>query len=413
MDLKKAIKHQELKDLMVKKQGNGHHELALEIGLEALQISEEWQIYRDMGCSSLKLGNFEDAIKFFKKQVKLVTKIKDAGGLQNLAAYKNLIDAQCRAKDYQAAMKTCEKIKMFNLNSQNIHDVPLKSLQLRFSEEDMQDKDGTKDQVAANFERYLTYQVSVWICLSKAEIFTALDNPALACHWLDEIKKILCEYQTWITPKWIDVNYVNEKDFEICFGETKFSMDMDKGLTYIFQRKDLASTDFLVSFYYSSFESIRASWLIKTLTDCGPYCTKNEGKCGHPTICKLVHRILTVGIVCLEYMDKYFASSHLDWESLKKLQSNLCCENSSMLKEINKAIFYSPFSEDKVILFINHLIETSLNEDIKKKIIRYKNSMLINSKLQLTMKNLEKYQNFCEEHGINRRKAINLTAYFG
>ena len=81
MDLKKAIKHQELKDLMEKKQQKGHHELALEIGLEALQISEEWQIYRDMGCSSLKLGKFEDqdAFKFFKKQVKLVTKIKDVG----------------------------------------------------------------------------------------------------------------------------------------------------------------------------------------------------------------------------------------------------------------------------------------------------------------------------------------------
>ena len=45
MDLKKAIEQQELKDLMVKKQRNSHRELALEIGLEALQISEEWQIY--------------------------------------------------------------------------------------------------------------------------------------------------------------------------------------------------------------------------------------------------------------------------------------------------------------------------------------------------------------------------------
>ena len=59
MDLKKKMKHQELKDLMVKKQGNGHHELALEIGSEALQILEEWQIYWDMGCSSLKLGTIE------------------------------------------------------------------------------------------------------------------------------------------------------------------------------------------------------------------------------------------------------------------------------------------------------------------------------------------------------------------
>ena len=366
MDLKKAIKHQELKDLMAKKQQKGHHDLALELGLEALQISEEWQIYRDMGFSSLKLGNFEDAIKFFKKQVKLLT---NAGVLENLFAYKNLIDAQCRAKDYQAAMKTCQKVKLYSLYSEDIHDVPLKNLQLRFSKENMQDIVSQK-QVAVKFERYLTYLASVWICLSKAEIFTALDNPTLACHWLAEIKEIHFR----LGPK-----------------------------------------ENLVSFDGTSLESTRASWLVKSITDCGPYCTKNEGKlpCGKPIFCKLVHRILTVGIVCLEYMDKYFASSHLDWESLKKLQSNLCCENSSMLKEINKAIFYSPFSEDKVILFINHLIETSLNEDIKKKIIRYKNSMLINSKLQLTMKNLEKYQNFCEEHGINRRKAINLTAYFG
>ena len=268
-DLKKAIKHQKLKNLMVKKQRNGHHELALEIGLEALQISEEWQIYRDMGCSSLKLGKFEDAIKFFKKQVKLVTKIKNAGVLQNLSAYKNLIDAQCCAKDYQAAMKTCEKIKMFNLNSQNIHDVPLKNLQIRLSKENMQ----SQNQIDMNLERYLTYQVSVWICLSKAEIFTALDNPTLACHWLDEIKKILCEYQTWIAPMQCGYVAANDKDFHICYAETKFSMDMDKGFTYSLQRKDSGPKDIFLSFEGSSLEFTRSSWLVKTLHDCGPYCT--------------------------------------------------------------------------------------------------------------------------------------------
>ena len=359
MDLKKAIKHQELKDLMAKKQQKGHHELALEIGLEALQISEEWQIYRDMGCSSLKLGRFEDAIKFFKKQLKLLVKIKDAGVLQNLSAYKNLIDAQCRAKDYQAAMKTCNKIKMFNLYSQNIHDVHLKNLQSRFTKENMQDL-----SFQIMMERYLTYQVSVWICLSKAEIFTALDNPTLACHWLDEILK---SFQTIWTQ----------------------------------ERMDLGPKELLVaSFQNSSRESTRASWLVKSFSDCGPYCTKNEGKlpCGQPTICKLVQRIHTVRIVCWEnFLDE-------NLESLKMLPS--------ALRDINKAIFYSPFSEDKVMLFINHLIETSLDEDIKKKITMYKNSMLINSKLQLTLKKLENFQNFCEKHGINRRKAINLTAYF-
>ena len=78
MDLKKAIKHQELKDLMVKKLTNGNHELVLDIGLQALKISEDWQIYRDMGCSSLRLKKYKDAINFFKQQSKLVAKIKDA-----------------------------------------------------------------------------------------------------------------------------------------------------------------------------------------------------------------------------------------------------------------------------------------------------------------------------------------------
>jgi hypothetical protein len=206
-------------------------------------------------------------------------------------------------------------------------------------------------------ERYLTYQVSVWICLSKAEIFTALDNPTLACHWLAEIKEIHFR----LGPK-----------------------------------------ENLVSFDGTSLESTRASWLVKSITDCGPYCTKNEGKlpCGKPIFCKLVHRILTVGIVSWEYMDKNFALE----EGLKI--------SPSIFREINNAIFYSPFSEDKVMLFINHIIETSLDEDIKKKITRYKNSLLINSKLQLTLKKLENFQNFCEKHGIKRRKAINLTAYF-
>ena len=401
MDLKKAIKLQELKDLMAKKQQKGHHELALEIGLEALQISEEWQIYRDLGCSSLKLGRFEDSIKFFKKQVKLLTKIKDAGVLQNLSAYKNLIDAQCCAKDYQAAMKTCEKIKMFNLNSQNIHEVTLRNGFSGIKENIVL----SQDEVALMYQRYLTYEVSLWICLLKAEIFTALDNPTLAVPWLDGLKKILTEYQTWI-----DTN--DDNDLLICYFETKFSMDMDRGFTINFQwQRDFSKI------IRNPIPSFGASWLVKSITDCGPYCTKDVEKCVQPMICKLVHRILTVGIVCWEYMDKNFASphvAHLDSESLKMLPSNLHCEseNSSMLKKINKAIFYSPFSEDKVILFINHLIETSLNEDVKKKIIRYKNSMMINSKLQLTMKKLEIFQKICETYGINRRKAINLTAYF-
>ena len=101
MDLKEAIKLQELKDLMVKKLRNGNHELVLDIGLQALKISEDWQIYRDMGRSSFQLEKYKDAIKFFKQQLKLVIKVKNAGVLQQLWAYMNLINAQCHDKDYQ------------------------------------------------------------------------------------------------------------------------------------------------------------------------------------------------------------------------------------------------------------------------------------------------------------------------
>ena len=79
MDLKEAIKLKELKDLMVKNLIHGNHELVLDIGLQALKISEDWQIYRDMGCSSLRLKKYKDAINFFKQQLKLVAKIKDVG----------------------------------------------------------------------------------------------------------------------------------------------------------------------------------------------------------------------------------------------------------------------------------------------------------------------------------------------
>ena len=61
-------------------------------------------------------------------------------------------------------------------------------------------------------------------------------------------------------------------------------------------------------------------------------------------------------------------------------------------------MFLSPsWLEGKVIPFINRIIENSLNDDAKKNIIRYKNSIMINKHLQLAMKNLEKWQIFCEK----------------
>ena len=40
-----------------------------------------------------------------------------------MCCFKDLIDAQIRTKSYADAMKTCKKIKLFNLHSQNSYDV--------------------------------------------------------------------------------------------------------------------------------------------------------------------------------------------------------------------------------------------------------------------------------------------------
>ena len=182
MDLKEAVKFQNLKDLMLKKQRCGNHELVLDIGLKALKISEDWIIYRVMGCSSFQLERYKDAIKFFKQQLKLVTKVKDAGVLQQLLVYRNLINAQCRDKDYQAAMKTCRKVKIFNLNSENVQDVQLEMLRARFSSLVEDESALWENQIPIVLESYLTFRFSVLICLMKIEIFIALDCPDLACN---------------------------------------------------------------------------------------------------------------------------------------------------------------------------------------------------------------------------------------
>ena len=115
----------------------------------------------------------------------------------------------------------------------------------------------------------------------------------------------------------------------------------------------------------------------------------------------LLQRMLMLGIASWKYMGKNFASSGEISASQK------------FFKTIIKVMFPSPTClESKVIPFINHIIESSLNEDSKKNIIRSKNSIIINKHFQLAMKNLKKWQKFCEETGINRRKAISLTAYF-
>lgn len=272
MDLKEAVKFQNLKDLMLKKQRCGNHELVLDIGLKALKISEDWIIYRVMGCSSFQLERYKDAIKFFKQQLKLVTKVKDAGVLQQLLVYRNLINAQCRDKDYQAAMKTCRKVKIFNLNSENVQDVQLEMLRARFSSF-LEDKEVCKSQIPMILESYQTFLLSVWICLMKIEIFTALDIPDLACDWLDATKKIICEKQICITA--------DKNDALIFYCE----IDISKGATV----NVLTSVPTIVKSCFKSNEL-------------------GELMLPERFIFSLLKSSVMVGIISWEYMDKHFAS---------------------------------------------------------------------------------------------------------
>ena len=372
MDLKDTIKLQELKDLMVKKLTNGDPELVLDIGLQALKISEDWQIYRDMGRSSLALKKYEDAINFFKQQLKLVAKIKDAGVLQQLQAYMNLINAQYQDKDYKAAMKTSRKLKIFNLNSENVQDVQLEMLRARFSSLVVQKRALQEDQIPMVLESYLTFRFSVLICLIKTEIFIALDCPDLACNWLDAIEKIICDKQIWITAD------KNDALIFLC------KIDISKGL------------EIKASGSKSKLEIVKSCFKSEELEDLKDFLIEPEILAG-----SVMQRMLMLGIASWRYMGKNFASSGEISASQK------------FFKTIIKVMFPSPTClESKVIPFINHIIESSLNEDSKKNIIRCKNSIIINKYFQLAMKNLKKWQKFCEETGINRRKAISLTAYF-
>ena len=187
------------------------------------------------------------------------------------------------------------------------------------------------------------------------------------------IEKILCVKQIWITA---------DKNDALIF---LYEIDISKGL----EIKDTCSR--------SKSKIAKSCFKSEELEDLKEFLVTPEISTGF-----LMVRMLMLGIASWEYMGKNFASSGEISASQK------------FFKTIIKVMFPSPpCLESKVIPFINHIIENSLNEDAKKNIIRCKNSIMINNHFQLGMKNLEIWQKFCEETGINRRKAIGLVAYFG
>jgi hypothetical protein len=223
-----------------------------------------------------------------------------------------------------------------------------------------------ENQIPMVLESYLTFRFSVLICLIKTEIFIALNSPDLACNWLDAIEKILCKKQIWITA--------DKNDALIFLCE----IDISKGL------------EIKASGSKSVPEIAKSCFKSEELEDLKEFLFEPE------ILAKfLMKRMLMLGITSWKYMDKNFASSGEISASQK------------FLKTIIQVMFPSPSClESKVIPFINHIIENS-QENSKKKIIRCKNSFIINNHFQVAMKN-----NFCEATGINRRKAISLTACF-
>ena len=190
---------------------------------------------------------------------------------------------------------------------------------------------------------------------------------------MDAIGKIICDKQIWITA--------DKNDAQIFLCE----IDISKGL------------EIQASGSKSKPEIAKSCFRSEELEDLKEFLVTPEILAG-----SLLQRMLMLGIASWEYMGKNFASAGEISASQK------------FFKTIIRVMFPSPpCLESKVIPFINHIIENSLNEDAKKNIIRCKNSIMINNHFQLGMKNLEIWQKFCEETGINRRKAIGLVAYFG
>ena len=77
------------------------------------------------GKASQNLKQYDNAIDYFKKALKLNMKIKDVKKVELLGCYENLLQAQVKSGNFQAAKKTVERIKLYNLNSTVTTDLDL------------------------------------------------------------------------------------------------------------------------------------------------------------------------------------------------------------------------------------------------------------------------------------------------
>ena len=203
------------------------YETALEYGLKALNVSNvsekrkpywEYKVLNSITVSCVNLKRYKVAKLYLKKYLNLCARGYKMGArpsidssltkkgcytppviTQNrlLECCMELLTVQIRCKSYSEALKTCEKIKFFNLYSMNPNDI-LKSLESngyknflpntvfqKFEEKEEFKNIRVKNdflQKGSMYEQFFTV-AKIW--MQKCVMFKALDNKEMLNEWIE------------------------------------------------------------------------------------------------------------------------------------------------------------------------------------------------------------------------------------
>ena len=203
------------------------YETALEYGLKALNVSNvsekrkpywEYKVLNSITVSCVNLKKYKVATLYLKKYLNLCARGYKMGArpsidssltkkgcytppviTQNrlLECCMELLTVQIRSKSYSDALKTCEKIKFFNLYSMNPSDI-LKSLESKGYKnflpntvfQKFEEKEEFKNirvkndffQKGSMYEQFFTV-AKIWML--KCVMFKALDNKEMLKEWIE------------------------------------------------------------------------------------------------------------------------------------------------------------------------------------------------------------------------------------
>ena len=203
------------------------YETALDYGLKALNVSNvsekrkpywEYKVLNSIAVSCVNLKRYKVAKLYLKKYLNLCARGYKMGArpsidssltkkgcytppviTQNrlLECCMELLSVQIRCKSYSEALKTCEKIKFFNLHSMNPSDI-LKSLESMGyknflpntffpnfeAKEEFKNIRENNDffQKGSMYEQFFTV-ARIW--MQKCVIFKALDNKEMLQEWIE------------------------------------------------------------------------------------------------------------------------------------------------------------------------------------------------------------------------------------